>query len=111
MSKISQELLKIESSTLVNICRMSDGIIGLRLRVMVLILLFYPFFFLSLFCMLTLKIEEFSQVVFELESWNLVYVWMMSCGMGDRGSGSLLLFIGFKQYLFNIIYIVTYSTI
>ena len=36
--------------------RMSDCIVGLKLRVMSLILLFYPFFFLSLYFMLTLKI-------------------------------------------------------
>ena len=42
---------------MVYICEMSDCIVGLRLNVMALILLFYIFFsFLSLYCMLTLKI-------------------------------------------------------
>ena len=50
------ELCKLESSNMVYICRMSDYIVGLRLRVMALILLFLsnlPFF--SLYYMLTLK--------------------------------------------------------
>ena len=47
MSQFSQELLKLESPTLFNICRMSDC---------VFILLFYSFFFLFLFYMFTLKI-------------------------------------------------------
>ena len=41
---------------MVCMCRMSDCIVGLRLRVMALIFVFYPFFFLSLYYMLTLKI-------------------------------------------------------
>ena len=41
--------------TLVNICRMSDCIIGLRLGVLTPTLLFYLFFFHSLFSMFTLK--------------------------------------------------------
>ena len=36
--------------------QMSDCIMGLRLRVMAVFFYFYPFFFLSLYCMLTLKI-------------------------------------------------------
>ena len=47
---------KLESSNVVYICRMSDCIMGSRLRVMAFIFLFYPFFFLSLYYMLTLKI-------------------------------------------------------
>ena len=56
MSQFSQELCNLESSTMVYICRMSDCIVGSRLRVIALILLFYPFFFVSFYCMLTLKI-------------------------------------------------------
>ena len=52
MSQFSLELCKLESSNMVYICKMSD----LRLRVMAFIFLFYPFFFLSLYYMLTLKI-------------------------------------------------------
>ena len=54
MSQFSPELCKLESSNMVYICKMSDCIVGLRLRVMALI--FHPFFFLSLYYMLTLKI-------------------------------------------------------
>ena len=38
MSQFSPELWKLESSNLMYICRMSDCIIGLRLRVMAFIL-------------------------------------------------------------------------
>ena len=40
MSQFSLELRKLESSNMVCICRMSDCIVGLRLRVMALIFLF-----------------------------------------------------------------------
>ena len=56
VSQFSQELWKLESSNMAFICRMSDCIVGLRLRVKALILLFYPFFFVSFYCILTLKI-------------------------------------------------------
>ena len=46
MSQFSLELCKLESSNMVYICRMSDCIVGLRLRVMALIFLFL-FIFLS----------------------------------------------------------------
>ena len=42
--QFSQELYKVESSNMVYICRMSDCIVGLRLRVMALILLFFIHF-------------------------------------------------------------------
>ena len=69
MSQFSPELCKLESSNMVYIYRMSNCIVGLRLRVMALIFLFYPFFFLSLYYMLTLKIFmlEFSQKFLKLE--------------------------------------------
>ena len=55
--QFSPELATLESSNMLYICRMSDYIVGLRLRVMALIFLFfYSFFFLSLYYMLTLKI-------------------------------------------------------
>ena len=41
VSQFSQELCKLESSNTVYICRMSDCIVGLRLSVMALILLFF----------------------------------------------------------------------
>ena len=69
MSKFSPELCKLESSNMVHIYRMSDCILELRLRVMAFIFLLYPFFFLSLYYMLTLKIImlEFSQELLKLE--------------------------------------------
>ena len=56
VSQFSPELCKLESSNMVYICRMSDCIVGLRLRVMALIFLFFiHFFFLSPNYKLTLK--------------------------------------------------------
>ena len=48
---------------------MSDSIVGLRLRVMSFIFYNYPFFFLSLYYMLTFKIFmlELSQKFLKLE--------------------------------------------
>ena len=39
MSQFSPELCKLESANVVYICRMSDCIVGLRLRVMALIII------------------------------------------------------------------------
>ena len=44
MSQFSLEMCKLESSNMVYICRMSDCIVGLRLGVMALILLFLSIF-------------------------------------------------------------------
>ena len=44
VSQFFPELCKLESSNMVYICRMSDCIVGLKLRVMVLIFLFLFFF-------------------------------------------------------------------
>ena len=44
VSQFSLELCKLESSNMVYICRMSDCIVGLRLRVMALIFLFSSIF-------------------------------------------------------------------
>ena len=44
MSQFSPELCKLESSNMVYICRMSDCIVGWRLRIMA-----YIFLFLSIF--------------------------------------------------------------
>ena len=44
VSQFSLELCKLESSSMVYICRMSDCIVGLRLRVMALIFLFFIHF-------------------------------------------------------------------
>ena len=53
VSQFSLELCKLEFSYKVYICRMSGCNVGLRLRVMAFIFYFYPFFFLSLYNMLT----------------------------------------------------------
>ena len=45
MSQFSQELCKLESTNMVYVRRMSDCIVGLRLRVMALIFLFFIHFF------------------------------------------------------------------
>ena len=60
VSPFSPGLCKLESSNMVYICRMSDCIVGLRLRVMAFIFLFCPFVFLSLYYMLTLKFLYWS---------------------------------------------------
>ena len=52
----SPELCKLGSSNMLHICRMSDCIVELKLRIMALFSIFHPFFFLSLYYMLTLKI-------------------------------------------------------
>ena len=44
MTQFSQELYKVESSNMVYIRRMSDCIVGLRLRVLALIFLFLSIF-------------------------------------------------------------------
>ena len=44
MSQFSPELCKLESINMVYICRMSDCIVGLRLRVMAVIFLFLSIF-------------------------------------------------------------------
>ena len=49
VSQFSPELCKLESSNMVYICRMSDCIVGLRLRVMALIFLFFIHFSLFLY--------------------------------------------------------------
>ena len=45
VSQFSPELCKLESSNVVYICKMSDCIVELSLRVMARIFLFYSFFF------------------------------------------------------------------
>ena len=62
MSQISPELCKLESSNMVYICRMSDCIEGLRLRVMACIFLFLSIF-LS-FPILHVHIKNFYVGVF-----------------------------------------------
>ena len=47
VSHFSLELCKLESSNMVDICRMSDCIVRLRLRVMALIFLFFSSIFLT----------------------------------------------------------------
>ena len=47
MPQFSQELYRLESSNMVYICRMSDCIVGLRLRVMALIFFYFSSIFIS----------------------------------------------------------------
>ena len=57
VSQFSLELCKLESLNVVYICRMSAFIVRLRLRFTAVIFsIFPPFFFLSLYNMLTFKI-------------------------------------------------------
>ena len=69
VSLLSPEQCKLESSNIVYICRMSDCIVGLKLRVMAFFSIFHPFFFLSPNYKFTLKIFmlEFSQELLKLE--------------------------------------------
>ena len=79
MSQFSPELCKLESSNMVYACRMSDCIVGLRLRIMTLIFYFYPFFFLSLYYMLTLKVcvGVFSGIFkLDVETWYTHGQWV-----------------------------------
>ena len=62
VSQFSPELCKLESSNMVYICRMSDCIMGLRLRVMAFIFLFLSIF-LS-FPILHVNIKNFGVGVF-----------------------------------------------
>ena len=59
VSQFSPELCKLESSNMVYICRMSDCIVGLRLRIMALIFLFFIHF--SFFPKLQVNIKSSCQ--------------------------------------------------
>ena len=63
VSLFSPELCKLESSNMVYICRMSDCMVGLRLRVMALIFLFLSIFlsFPILHVNIKIFVFEFSQ--------------------------------------------------
>ena len=56
VSQFSQELFKLESPNMEYLCRMSDCIVGLRLRLITLSLLFLSIFLCLRFHMLKLKI-------------------------------------------------------
>ena len=68
VSQFSQKLCKLESSNIVYMCRMSDCIVGLRLRVMAFFSIFIHFSFFP-YIMVTLKnfMLEFSQELLKLE--------------------------------------------
>ena len=74
MSQFSPELCKLESSNMIYVCRMSACIMGLRLRVMTLIFLFFVHF--SFFPYITCKhikfMSEFSQELFQAKILKLV---------------------------------------
>ena len=68
VSQFSQELCKLESSSILYFCRMSDCIVGLRLK-MALILLFLSIFLSFPTLHITLKsLSEFSHNVLKLKS-------------------------------------------
>ena len=68
MSQFSQELCKLESSTMVYICRMNDCIVGLRLGSW---LLFFCFIHFLCFLLLHVNIEDLCQFSQELLLLNL----------------------------------------
>ena len=76
VSRISQELLQTRIIILVNKCRIGDCIIRSRHGVMALS---FPFLLAVIENLCQEFSRWFSQVVLQLESWNLVYVWLMSC--------------------------------
>ena len=81
VSQFSPELCKLDSSNVVYICGMNDCIMGLRLRVMAFIFLFFINF--SFFpykkCKHLKFVSEFSQELLKLEYSNFVYKWTTSC--------------------------------
>ena len=89
VSQFSPELYMVESSNMVYICRMSDCIVGLRLRVMALILLF-----LSIFP----SFPQFSPELCKLESSKMVYI----CRMSDCILGLRLRVMAFIYFFFSI---------
>ena len=56
VSQFSQELCQLEPSNRVYASRMNDCFVGKKVRLIALLFFYYPFFFLSLFCMFTSKI-------------------------------------------------------
>ena len=86
VSQFSPELCKPESLNMIFICRMSDCIVGLR--VMALFFYFYPFFFLSLYYMLTLKfVMEFFSGMFKARMLKLGIHMdneLLYCGIENR---------------------------
>ena len=81
VSQFSPELCKLESSNMVYIWSMSNCIVGLRLRVMALIFLFFIHF--SLFSpnykiTLKIRVRVFSGTIIA-RMLNLVYTRTMSC--------------------------------
>ena len=69
VSQFSPELCKLESSNMVYICRMSDYIVRLRLRVMAFIFLFLSMFFSFPILHVNIKkiMLKFSQELLKLE--------------------------------------------
>ena len=65
VSHIIRELCKLQFSKMTCIRRTSGGIVGYRLRLVALVLLYTPCFFLCLFCMSAMKIcvAVFSGVI------------------------------------------------
>ena len=103
MSQFSPKLCKLETSNMVYICRISDYIVGLRLRVLALIFYFYPFFCLSLDNMLTLKIcVGIFSGIFKARMLYKLGVHMdnelLYCGIENRTSCSYFVLYSFSMY-------------
>ena len=89
VSQFVPELCKLESSNMVYLCRMSDGIVGLRLRVMAFIFLFLSIF-LS-FPILHVNIKKFYVGVFSetfkarmLKLGIHMHNELLNCGIENR---------------------------
>ena len=95
--QFSSELCKQDSSNIVYICRMSDYIMGLRLRIMAFIFLFLSIFlsFPILHVNIKFFMLEFSLKLLKLECLNLVYTWTMSCCIVGLRIGLLALILLF----------------
>ena len=107
VSQFTPEISKLESSNVVYICRMSDCIVGLRLRVMAFIFLFSSIF-LS-FPKLQVNIKKFYDGIFsgtlKLKYGNLVYTWTMSCCIVGLRIGLLALILPFICQFFCLLWL------
>ena len=107
VSQFSPELCKLESSNMVNICRMSNCIVGLRLRVIAFIFLFLSMF-LS-FPILHVNIKKFYVGVFsgtfKARILKLVYIGTMSCCIMGLRMGLLALTLLFICPFFCLLWL------
>ena len=105
VSQFSQELCKIESSNMVYTCRMSDCIVGLRLRVMAFILLWFIHFlsFPIMHVILKICVRVFSGIVearilklgIHMDN-ELLYCWIENQTRCSYSSLYLSIFLSFQ---------------